>query len=144
MADTSATTLEARRAALAVATALVAPTIASAAVITGMIAVIDGSAATSKSYSSYWTTITLKESGKIVPIKRVVRARSDELATTRSAMVPVRAQIPSEFYAVTRRGENVPLVGMVCSTDWRLLLAGLTAFEGSAMGRGNINHQLGG
>ena len=147
MAYTSASLLEARRAVLTVATALVTSIIASAAVITGMIAVIDGGAATSRNYSSYWTTITLKESGKLVPIKRVVRARSDELATTRSAMVPVRAQIPSEFYAVTGRGENVPLVGMVCSTDWRLLLAGLTAFEldlGSAMDRGNTNHQLGG
>ena len=110
-------------------------------------AVIDGSAANSKSYSCCWTTITLKESGKIVPIKRVQRARSDELATTPSAMVPVPAQIPSQFYAVTRRGENVPFVGMVCLTDWRLLPAGVTAFEldlGSAMGRDNISHQLGG
>ena len=144
MAYTSASILKATRAVLTVATALVASIIASAAIITGMIAVIDGSPATSKSYFSYWTTIPLKKSSKIVPIKRVVRARSDELATTRSAMVPVRAQIPSEFYVVTRRGENVPLVGMVCSTDWRLLLAGLTAFAGSAMGRGNISHQLGG
>jgi hypothetical protein len=125
----------------------VASIIASAAVITGMMAVIDGSAANSKSYSCCWTTITLKESGKIVPIKRVQRARSDELATTPSAMVPVPAQIPSQFYAVTRRGENVPFVGMVCLTDWRLLPAGVTAFEldlGSAMGRDNISHQLGG
>jgi hypothetical protein len=47
--------------------------IASTAVITGMIAVIDGGAATSKSYCSYWTTITVNESAKIVPINRVVR-----------------------------------------------------------------------
>jgi hypothetical protein len=70
MAHTSATTLEARRrAVLTVATALVASTIASAAVITGMIAVIHGGAATSKNYSSYWTTVTLKESGRVVPIR---------------------------------------------------------------------------
>jgi hypothetical protein len=48
MAHTSAAILEARRAVLTVATALVASTIASAAVITGMMAVIDGGAATSK------------------------------------------------------------------------------------------------
>jgi hypothetical protein len=52
------TILEARRAVLTVATALVASTIASAAVITGMMAVIHGGAATPKSYSSYWTTVT--------------------------------------------------------------------------------------
>ena len=141
MAQTSATILEARRAVLTVATALVASTIASAAVIIGMMALIGGAADASK---SYWTAVTLKESGKQVPIKRVVRARPDELASTHLATVPARAQIPSEFYVVTRRGENVPLVGMVCSTDWRLLLAGLTAFAGSAMGGGNISHQLGG
>jgi hypothetical protein len=84
MACTSASILKARRAVLIAATALVASIIASTAVITGMIAVIDGGAATSKSYSSYWTTITLNESGKIVPINRVVRARSEELATTLS------------------------------------------------------------
>ena len=61
------------------ATALVASTIASAAVITGMIAVMHGGAATSKNYPSYWTAVTLKESGKVVPIKRVVRVRSDQL-----------------------------------------------------------------
>ena len=127
---------------LTVATATVASIIASAAVITGVIAVIGGSAATSKSYSRYWTTITLKECGKIVPIKRVERARSDELARTRAAMVPVRAQIPSEFYAVTRLGENVPLVGMVCSTDWRSFLLALRRLNdlGSAVGRGNGVH----
>jgi hypothetical protein len=37
---------------------LVASTIASAAVITGMIAVMHGGAATSKSYSSYWTVVS--------------------------------------------------------------------------------------
>ena len=82
MAHTSATILEARRAVLTLATALVASTIASAAVITGMMAVIDGGAATSKSYSSYWTAVTRKESGKHVPMKRVVHARSIELAPT--------------------------------------------------------------
>jgi hypothetical protein len=61
MAHTSATILEARRAVLTVATALVASTIAGAAVITGMIAVMHGGAATSKNYSSYWTAVTLKE-----------------------------------------------------------------------------------
>ena len=38
---------------------------------------------TSKNYSSYWTGVALKESGKVVPIKRVTRARSDQLAITR-------------------------------------------------------------
>jgi hypothetical protein len=147
MAHTSATILEARRAVLTVATALVASTIASAAVIIGMMAVIDGGAATSKSYSSYWTAVTLKESGKHVPIKRVVRARSDELAPTHSATAPARAQIPSELYAVTCGVEKVPPAGLVCPADWRLFLVGLPAFEldlTSAMGRGNINQQLGG
>lgn len=146
MPHTSATILEARRAVSAVATALVASTIASAAVVAGMIAVIDGGATTSKNYSSYWTTVTLKESGKVVPIKRVVRARSDELATTTpSAMAPARGQIPSEFYAVICGVENVPPVGLVCPADWRLLLVGLRAFEldlGSAKGRDNTNQQL--
>jgi hypothetical protein len=124
-----------------VATALVASTIASAAVITGMIAVMHGGAATSKNYSSYWTAVTLKESGKVVPIKRVVRVRSDQLAITRSATAPARAQIPSEFYAVTCGVENA----LVCPADWRLFLAGLPAFEFDlAMGRGNINQHLGG
>ena len=80
------------------ATALVASTIASAAVIIGMMALIGGAADASK---SYWTAVTLKESGKQVPIKRVVRARPDELASTHLATVPARAQIPSEFDAVT-------------------------------------------
>jgi hypothetical protein len=70
MAHTSATILEARRAVLTVATALVASTVASATVIAGMMAVIDGGAATTKSNSSYWTAITLKESGKHVLIKK--------------------------------------------------------------------------
>jgi len=50
MAHISATILEARRAVLTVATALVAATIASAAVITVMIAVMHGGAATSKNF----------------------------------------------------------------------------------------------
>jgi len=147
MAHPSATILEARRAVLTVATTLVASTIASAAVIAGMIAVIDGGAATAKNHSSYWTAVTLKQSGKVVPIKRVVPARSDELAATRSAMAPARAQIPSEFYAVTCGVENVPPVGLVCPAEWRLFLVGLQAFEldlGSATGRSNVNQQLGG
>jgi hypothetical protein len=145
MAHTSATTLEARRAALAVATALVAPTIASAAVITGMIAVMQGGAATSKNYSSYWTAVTLKESGKVVPIKRVVRARSDQLALTRSTTAPARVQIPSEFYAVTCGVENVPPAGLVCPADWRPFLVGLPAFEFDfSMARGSTDQHLGG
>jgi hypothetical protein len=145
MAHTSATTLEPGRAVLTVATALVASIIASAAVITGMIAVIHGGAATSKSYSSYWTAVTLKESGKVVPIKRVVRARSDQLALTRSTTAPARAQIPSEFYAFTCGIENVPPAGLVCPADWRPFLVGLPAFEFDfSMGRGNINQHLGG
>ena len=83
---------------MTVATALVAATIASAAVITVMIAVTHGGA-TPKKCSSYWTAITLKESGKVVRLKRVVRAKSDQLAITRSGTA--RAQIPSQFYAVT-------------------------------------------
>jgi len=142
MAHTSATILEARRAVLTVVTALVASTIASAAVITGMMAVMHGGAATSKDYSGYWTTVTLKESGKVVPIKKVVRGRSDQLAMTRSATVPARAQIPSEFYALTCEVENVPPAGPVCPADWRPFLVGLPAFE--ATGRSNINRQIGG
>jgi hypothetical protein len=57
--------------------------------------------ATSKKCSGCWTAVTLKESGKVVRLKRVVRARSDQLAITGSDTVPARAQIPSEFYAVT-------------------------------------------
>ena len=147
MAHTSATILEARRAVSTVATALLASTIASAAVVTGVTAVIDGGAATSKGYSSFWTVVTLKESGKQVPIKRVLHARSDELGPTHSAMAPARAQIASEFYAVTCGVEKPPRAGPVCPADWRLFLVGLPAFEldlNSAMGRGNINQQLGG
>jgi hypothetical protein len=147
MAHTSATILEARRAVLTVATALVASTLASAAVITGMMAVIEGGAVSSKSYSSYWTAVTLKESGKHVPIKRIVHARSDELAPTHSATAPARAQIPSEFYAVTCGVEKAPSAGLVCPADWRLFLVGLPAFEldlSSAKGRGKINQRLGG
>jgi len=145
MAHTSATTLEARRAALAVATALVASSIASAVVITGMIAVMHGGAATSKNYSDYWTAVTLKESGKVVPIKKVARARSDQLALTRSTAAPARAQITSEFYAVTCGVENVPPAGLVCPANWRPFLFGLPAFEFDfSMGRGNINQHLGG
>jgi hypothetical protein len=143
MAHTSATILEARRAVLTVATALVASTIASAAVVTGVTAVIDGGAGTSKGYSNYWTVVTLKESGKQVPIKRVLHARSP----AHSATVPARAQIASEFYAVTCGVEKPPRAGLVCPADWRLFLVGLPAFEldlNSAMGRGNINQQLGG
>ena len=113
MAHTSATIFEARQAVLTVATALMASTIASAAVITGMMAVIDGGAATSKSYSGYWTAVTLKESGKRVPIKRVVHARSGELVPTRSAAAPAGAQIPSEFYALTCGVEKAPPAGPV-------------------------------
>jgi hypothetical protein len=147
MAHTSATILEARRAVLTVATALVASTIASAAVVTGVTAVIDGGAATSKGYSSYWTAVTLKESGKQVPIKRVLHARSDELGPTHSATAPARAQIVSEFYAVTCGVEKATRAGLVCPADWRLFLVGLPAFEldlNSAMERGDINQQLGG
>jgi len=145
MAHTPATTLEARRAALALATALVASTIASAAVVTGMIGVMHGGAATSKNDSSYWMAVTLKESGKVVPIKRVVRARSDQLALTRSTTPPARTQISSEFYAVTCGVENVPPAGLVCPADWRPFLVGLPAFEFDfSMGRGNINQHLGG
>jgi hypothetical protein len=143
MAHTSATILEARRAVLTMATA---STVASATVIAGMMALIDGGAATSKSYSSYWTAVTLKESGKHVPIKRVVHARSDELAPTHSTTAPARPQIPSEFYAVSC-GKKVPPAGLVCPAEWRLFLVGLPAFEldlSSAMGRGHINQQLGG
>jgi hypothetical protein len=147
MAHTSATIFETRQAVLTVATALMASTIASAAVITGMMAVIDGGAATSKSYSGYWTAVTLKESGKHVPIKRVAHARSDELAPTHSAMAPARAQISSEFYALTCGAEKPAPAGLVCPADWRLFLVGLPAFEldlSSAVGRSNINKQLGG
>ena len=144
MAQTSATILEARRAVLTVATALVASTIASAAVIIGMMAVIGGAADASK---SYWTAVTLKESGKQVPIKRVVRARPDELASTHLATVPARAQIPSEFYAVTCGVEKVPPTGPVCPADWRRFLVGLPVFEldlSSTGGARSINQQLGG
>jgi hypothetical protein len=137
MAHTSATMLEARRAVLTVAMALVASTIASAAVITGMIAVIGRSAATSKNYSSYSTAVIPKESGKHMPIRRVVH--------TRSATAMARAQIPSEFDAVTCGVEKAPPAGLACLADWRLFLAGLPAFEldlTSAMGSGNINQQL--
>jgi hypothetical protein len=57
--------------------------------------------ANSKKCSGCWTAVTLKESGKVVRLKRVVRARSDQLAITGSDTVPARTQIPSEFYAVT-------------------------------------------
>jgi hypothetical protein len=147
MAHTSATIFEARQAVLTVATALMASTIASAAVITGMMAVIDGGAATSKSYSGYWTAVTLKESGKRVPIKRVVHARSGELVPTRSAAAPAGAQIPSEFYALTCGVEKAPPAGPVCPADWQLFLVGLPVFEldlSSAVGRSNVNKQFGG
>jgi hypothetical protein len=136
MAQTSATILEARRAVLTVATALVASTIASAAVIIGMMAVIGGAADASK---SYWTAVTLKESGKQVPIKR--------LASTHLATVPARAQIPSEFYAVTCGVEKAPPTGPVCPADWRRFLVGLPVFEldlSSTGGARSINQQLGG
>jgi hypothetical protein len=97
--------------------------------------VIDGEAATSKNYSSYGMAVTLKGSGKLVPIKRVVRASSDELATTRSAPAPDHLGTLS----VTCGFENVPPVGLVCPVDWRLFPVGLRAFEldlGSAAGRG--------
>jgi hypothetical protein len=135
MAHTSPAILGASRAVSTVATALVVSTIASAAVITGIRAVIDGETATSKNYSSYWTAVTLKGSGKLVPIKRVVRASSDELATTRSA----RARDHLGTLSVTCGFENVPPVGPVCPVDWRLFPVGLRAFEldlGSAAGRG--------
>jgi hypothetical protein len=147
MTPVSVIILEARRAVLTVATALVASTIATAVIITGMIAVIHGGAANSENYSSYWTTITLKKSGKLVPIKKVVRARTDELPAARSAMAPARADIASEIYAVTCGVESAPPIGVACPVDWRAFLVGLPSFElrlGSTMGRGKLNQQLGG
>ena len=69
---------------LKVATALVASTIASAAVITGMIAVMHGGEANLKELFQLLDGGRLKESGKVVPITRVTRASSDQLAITRS------------------------------------------------------------
>jgi hypothetical protein len=144
MAPVSVIILEARRAVLTVATALVAPTVASAVIISGMIAVIHGGAASSDNYSSYWTTTKLKKSGKLVPIKKVVRARTDEQPAARA---PARADLPSEIYAVTCGVESASSGGVACPVDWRVFLVGLPSFElhlGSTMGRGNINQQLGG
>ena len=90
------------------------------AVITDMIAVIGGSAATSKNYSSYSTAVIPKESGKHMRIRRVVH--------TRSATAMARAQIPSEFDAVTCGVEKAPPAGLACLADWRLFLAGLSGF----------------
>ena len=144
MACTSASILKARRAVLTVATALVASTIAGAAVITGMIAVIDGGAATSKRYSRYRTTITLKESGKIVPINRVVRARSEELATTLSPWCrSVRR---------SRRNSMRSLAGvkMSHSLGWFARLTGgffllaLRRLRVRRWGAAILSHQLGG
>jgi hypothetical protein len=145
MAHTSPTIPEARCAVLTVAMTLVASIIASAAVVTGVIAVTHGGAAASKNNSSYWTAVTLKESGKVVPIKRVVRLRSDQLPITHSATAAARPQILRNFMrSLAALQMSHPLSWFARLTGGFFLLA-FRSFEFDlAMGRGNINQHLGG